>query len=203
VSLAWFCGRHLDANVSEDSDDSDRYSSDDYDSDDSEENYSDPGLKMIRKMTKSFIAQLLHQHDFPVLPVNPPAIDLASLQNGDVEELLTLFRWLVRQLPEDITFFCLVDGIAYYEREEFEDPMVEVLESILALTVDDNVRAAVKLFVTSPWPTDIVRAGFEDEDGKEDFILSMKGLPRLGWAPSEARLQRELGTRSDDEDDEC
>ncbi|KAH8746441.1 hypothetical protein F5882DRAFT_471415 [Hyaloscypha sp. PMI_1271] len=202
VSLVWFCGRHLGSNVSGDSDDSDRYSSDGYDSDDSEGSYSGPCLRMIRKMTKSFIAQLLHQYDFPVLSLNPPTTDLASLQNGDVEELCTLFRWLVRQLPEDVTFFCLVDGIAYYEREEFEDPMLEVLESILALTVDDNVRAAVKLFVTSPRPTDTVRAGFEDEDDKEDFILSMKGLPRLGWAPSEARLQRELGSKSDDEDDE-
>ncbi|RDL40430.1 uncharacterized protein BP5553_00409 [Venustampulla echinocandica] len=181
VTLVWFCGLHLSVN----------------DSDADSEDYSDEecGLSMMEQMLKSLVVQLLCQYSFNTQYL-PSEIELAGVQDGDLEQLFPLFEWLVHQLPENITLFCLIDGIAYYEREEFEDPMLEVLAGILRLTVASSIRAVVKVLVTSPWGTDTVRAAFEAEDkeDEEDLILSMAGQSRLGWIPSKARLERELGS---------
>jgi len=159
LSVVWFCGRHADPGAA---------------------------FSSAAAMLRSLAEQLLRQHSFDTRGLHF-AVHLSRVQEGNVAELCTLFCWLVRQLPEHLTLFCLVDGVALYEREDFEGAL-DALASVLSLVPDRRVGAGVKVLFTSPWGTDVVREAFEEDD----LILSLKGVPRLAGPPSESRLEREL-----------
>jgi hypothetical protein len=213
LCLVWFCGRHLgDAGSSNDESDDD---SDDISDSSGEYHhyyypYSDrlprqgAGTKTgtIRRMVRSLIAQLLSDFDFGLShPMLCPGVDLALVEDGDLAELTGLLGWLVRQLPEEVTLVILVDGIAFYEREEFEGPMLDVMGDLVGLTAASDVQATVKILLTSPWPTATVRAAFEagdlDDDvdrqgGEKGCILSMEALQPSQLDSSADRVKRKL-----------
>ncbi|KAI1475686.1 hypothetical protein F4774DRAFT_273060 [Daldinia eschscholtzii] len=204
LCLVWFCGRHLGYDDESDSDSSDE--EDDCDGGlnlgrDEEDDYGpETRQSVIKRMVRSLIAQLLCDYDFGSGHLLPPDIDPEIIEEGhSLSQLRRLFCWLVRQLPEEITLFCLIDGIVFYEREDFEDPMLDVLGDILGLTVSNDVLASVKVLVTSPRPTSIVRIGFEDEDvdpdgtgEKKTSILSMDLLTPSHMDISDERVNRNL-----------
>lgn len=212
LCLVWFCGRHLgDAGSSDDESDDGSY-----DSDSSDEHYhryypygdrlprQGAGTKTgtIRRMVRSLIAQLLSDYDFGLPhPVLRPGVDLALIEDGDLAELTGLLGWLVRQLPEEVTLVIIVDGIAFYEREEFESPMLDVMGDLVGLTAASDVQATVKVLLTSPWQTATVRAAFESGDcdddvnsrhGEKTCMLSLEALQPSQSDSSTDRIKREL-----------
>ncbi|KAI0116395.1 hypothetical protein GGR51DRAFT_574693 [Nemania sp. FL0031] len=203
LCLVWFCGRHLGH---DDSDyDSDYDGSDSGDSSDVNLGYYEDEFApanrdaVIQKMMRSLIAQLLCNHDFDPGDLLPPNVDLYSIEDHSLSQLRSLFCWLVRRLPEEITLFCLIDGAVFYEREEFEDPMFDVLADLLEIIDFDNTLAVIKLLVTSPRPTSTVRMGFEDEDIGSDsvkeannMILCLDSLTLSHVDVSEERVNRTL-----------
>lgn len=163
LPLVFFCGRHLDTG---------------------------DGPTGGEGIIKSLVAQLLRQQIFDTRQLHQE-IDLNKLNNGDVDELCALFRWLVRQVPENVTLFCLIDGIILYERSNYEYTMGQVLASLLDLTRDLSVRCILKFLITSPAVTVKVRQHPAFYTGKN--ILSMATMSPLGQRSSEARLTRQLG----------
>lgn len=109
--------------------------------------------------------------------------------NQIVDQLLKVLEHLVCQLPETATVFIVIDGIALYEREEFEAAgALRAFSGLLRLVGDHIATAAVKLLFASTPGTEVVRAAFEDED----LILEMDGLSRLvSGELSEERMARE------------
>lgn len=138
-------------------------------------------------MIASLICQLLCQYDFSG-QLQQYEISQDRIRQGDVESLCALFERLVRHLPGDVVLFCLIDGIMYYEREEFRDDMERVLRTILQVSADHTTSATFKVLITSPTKTTEVREPFP-----EDLILSMDAMPQAGAAASGRRLKRELG----------
>ncbi|KAJ3548882.1 hypothetical protein NM208_g781 [Fusarium decemcellulare] len=139
-------------------------------------------------MVTSFINQLLRQHIFDTRLLHED-VDVASLQEGDIDEFIKLLEWLVHRLPPEITVIFIADGVVLYERPEFEADALRVFSRLLMLSGDTSVSATVKvLFVSTP-ATDFIRGAFE----KEDLIITVDGLPQLAWAASEERVTRELG----------
>jgi hypothetical protein len=163
MSIQWFCGRHIDP--------------------------MEAGQYIGgRAMLVSLIGQLLRQHAFDTRPLHPE-INLSSLQEGGVDELRKLLGWLVRQLPQTMTLFCIIDGVVLYERDEHCGDALPVLAFLLSLTADPSVSATVKvLFASTPGPA-TVRVSFE----AENLILNVDALPRVEWTPSDERWARELG----------
>lgn len=162
VSALWFCGRHIDS--------------------------TEAGSYIGgRAMLISLIDQLLRQYTFDTRSLHRD-VDFAGLQGGRLGELTKLLGWLVRRLPETITLFCIIDGIVLFEREEFEADALDVFSALLRLAGDRSISATVKVLFTSTPGTDVIRAVFE----KEELILDVDGLPRLGWVPNEERMAREL-----------
>ncbi|KAK0719490.1 hypothetical protein B0H67DRAFT_551839 [Lasiosphaeris hirsuta] len=147
-----------------------------------------------RAIIQSFIGQLLCQYNFDgTLLANEVSEGLIQL--GDVGELCDLFELLVHRLPS-VVLLCLIDGIVYYEREEFEEDMELVLVTLLKLSNEQNTRAAVKVLITSPTKTTDVRQPFPDE-----LVLSMGAMAGAGnMAPSRGRLLRELSEEYDGEE---
>jgi len=162
VSALWFCGQHIDP--------------------------AEAGARVGgRAMLNSLIDQLLRQHVFDTRPMYSH-VDLAALQAGKLDALIQLLGWLVRQLPETTTLFCIIDGAYLFERGEFQREALPVFLSLIRLVEDRSIPATIKLLLASTPGTDIVRGGFEEED----LILNVNGLPQLGWAPSDERMIREL-----------
>ena len=168
VSALWFCGQHIDPTEA-------------------------GGTVGGRAMLASLIDQLLRQHAFDTRPMYG-AVDLAALQAGGLDALTQMLGWLVRQLPETITLFCIIDGVYLLERDEFQREALPVLLSLIHLTGDRSVAATIKLLLTSTPGTGIVRGAFEEED----LILNVNGLPQLGWAPNDERMIRELEGEMDE-----
>ncbi|KAI0387115.1 hypothetical protein F5Y04DRAFT_243035 [Hypomontagnella monticulosa] len=206
LCLVWFCGRHLGYDSDSDSDlgssDSEDVLDDVFSLSHDEDNDYSPGTRQgtIKRMVRSLIAQLLCDYDFGPGHLLPPDIDPHDIHNGhNLSHLRRLLRWLVYQLPEKITVSFLIDGIVFYEREDFEDPMLDVLGDLLELTVSSDVPPVVKVLVTSPRPTLTVRMGFEDDNAtsggageQESSILSMDLLTPSHVDASSARVDRTL-----------
>ncbi|KAI3396809.1 hypothetical protein diail_11638 [Diaporthe ilicicola] len=142
-----------------------------------------------RALIQSFICQLLCQHDFDngSIPISPGA--LQDIEQGDLGALCELFELLVHMLPNTVALFCLVDGVVYYEREEFRDDLEQVLMRVLQLSDQAGAHAPVKVLLTSPTRTAVVRQPFPDE-----LILSMEGMARADLVASSSRLGRELSS---------
>lgn len=159
IPLVFFCGRHLE---------------------------DDPcagGFSMI----VSLVVQLLSQQDFD-MQLLPYEVYDALDQWGDISAFCSLFEWLLCQLQDDVTVFCLIDGAVYYEREAFVHDMSEVLADILEMSTDGRLPVTFKVLVTSPTPTTVVRLPFE-VDGA---ILSIEAMPSRQWQPSDSRTRREI-----------
>ncbi|POS80956.1 hypothetical protein DHEL01_v200629 [Diaporthe helianthi] len=139
-----------------------------------------------RAMIQSLICQLVCQYDLSGR-LQQHEVSQDRIQRGDVDELCALFERLVRQLPGDIVMFCLIDGIMYYEREEFREDMERVLRTVLQVSADPSISTSVKVLITSPAKTMEVRKPFP-----EDLILSMDSMTQPGAAATGRRLKREL-----------
>ncbi len=162
MSIQWFCGRHIDP--------------------------MEAGQYIGgRAMLLSLIGQLLREHNFDMRLLQPEII--SSLHEGQIDGLEKLLGWLVRQLPQTITLFCIIDGVVLYERDEHCGEALPALGFLLSLTVTPEVSATVKvLFASTPGP-DTVRIAFQ----AENLILNVDALPQLEWTPNDERLVRELG----------
>ncbi|KAF3062870.1 hypothetical protein CFAM422_010313 [Trichoderma lentiforme] len=162
LSVLWFCGRHIDT---------------------SEAGEHVGGHSMLA----SIIDQLLRQHTFDTRSLSN-SFNMASLQQNDYNELLSLFDWLVKELPNTVTLFCIIDGVALFEREEYWERSAPVFLKMVNLSNDLTVPAFMKILFTSTPGTDMVRGAFE----QEDLILEVGNLLKWASAPSEERMARVL-----------
>ncbi|KAI0907574.1 hypothetical protein F4823DRAFT_602606 [Ustulina deusta] len=157
-SLVFFCGRHLGA--------------------------ADPHVGG-RGIIRSLLSQLLCQQ--PPHTTQDQAINWELIQAGDIQHLCLLFHSTLRQLPPESVVFCIIDGIKYYERDQYVDEMSEVLRFLLDLTQGGQVQYIFKILITSPSPTTMVRQAFS-----QDCIISMGSLPCNADKPSSLRTFRHL-----------
>lgn len=138
-----------------------------------------------RLMIQSLTAQLLGQHHFDTKDLER-YVNLALVDSGNINQILALFYHLALQLS-DHTIFCIVDGVKYYERDQFLGEMSHVLRALLDLTEDVNMRSVFKIMVASPSPTTIVRQAFSPSE-----IVSMTPTLGSGQGSSTLRLARNL-----------
>ncbi|KAH8879757.1 hypothetical protein GQ53DRAFT_705263, partial [Thozetella sp. PMI_491] len=157
--VAFFCGRHLE----------------------DEDAHAGP-----QGMIRSLLSQLLRQQNFDTRGLDSN-INPSAVESGDIGQLCLLFEWLVCQLPVWVPLFCIIDGIKYYERENYVEDMSEVLAFLLNLTRNKRIQCVVKIIVVSPSETRVVRQAFSKAS-----ILSTKLVARTGQGSSHARLIRIL-----------
>ncbi|KFZ04780.1 hypothetical protein V501_08982 [Pseudogymnoascus sp. VKM F-4519 (FW-2642)] len=161
IPLIFFCGLHTDP-------DTDRHTGG-------------------RAIIQNFICQLLCQFDFDTRSFAIEKLDEHLIQLGDIGELSRLFEWLVGKLPQSVVLFCLIDGVGYYEREEFEHDIGFVVEKLLRISAEKKTQAGVKILLTSSSRTTYIRQPFPDE-----LVLSIESLARANMVPSKSRLERQL-----------
>ncbi|KAH9903911.1 hypothetical protein F4778DRAFT_71921 [Xylariomycetidae sp. FL2044] len=135
-------------------------------------------------LMRSLVSQLLRQYPVDLSHLEQD-INLSLVKSNHADQLCNLFSWVLYRLPQDSVVFCLVDGIKYYERQEYLEDMSEVLRHLLDVRVDRRVKCVFKLPVTSPSSTRYVREAFEEE-----CIISMTSIVRTGEHPSDVRVAR-------------
>ncbi|UKZ72545.1 hypothetical protein TrVFT333_000176 [Trichoderma virens FT-333] len=163
LSMLWFCGRHIEAEES-------------------------GGCVGGRAMITSLIDQLLRQHTFEVHLLSSTTINLSGLQEGNLDTLIELLCYLVRQLPPTVSVFFIIDNAAFFERDEFESEALQIFSILIRLSQDTSIPASIKVLIASTPGTTIIRSAFENED----LILNVEGLPQMVWAANEERVVREL-----------
>ena len=144
-------------------------------------------------LIRSLIVQVLRYHVFDTARL-PWEVDLRRVAAGDVRALCGLFGWLVRRLPREVTLVCLLDGIENYDCDEYEGDMLVVLECVLGLVREAELRPALKVMATSA-----ATAGSWQElfGGGEECFLAIEGLPRVN---QEACRMRSLDDDEFEED---
>ncbi|KAF9691342.1 hypothetical protein EKO04_010564 [Ascochyta lentis] len=157
LSLAFFCDRHRE---------DDPYAG---------------GIALVR----SFIAQLLSQHPFNTVNVHHN-VDLERVRKHKGTELCNLLSWLVRQLPDNVTLLCVIDGLGYYERSMMVEEAFNAVACISRMMHEPGLRATVKVLTTSPVPVRTMRQFFPEES-----ILNLSTLSSFD-SPSRLRTQRQL-----------
>lgn len=136
-------------------------------------------------LLRSFIAQLLCQQPFDTDSIQN-AVDLAGAERGQVTGLCQVFGWLVNRLPEQTTLVCIVDEVAYYERDAAIDEALDVMGYISHMLYEQRLKATIKLLATSTIAVREMREFFP-----EDSIVDLSGISGSGFLNSDS-LQREI-----------
>jgi len=66
------------------------------------------------------------------------------------KDICQLFCHLVQLVPKEITVYCVVDGISYYERQVWKEDYDLMMECFGAIITNNAIAAAFKLLLTSP-----------------------------------------------------
>jgi len=98
-------------------------------------------------LVRSLISQLLL--GISALGQNPkldfidhPAY-IEDLKTMSVDALCDVFIQLVQQLPSNISVFCIIDGVSWYEQDDDCDDAMSLILGSLRGMVDDSHQAAV------------------------------------------------------------
>lgn len=158
-----------------------------------------------RGILRCFIAQML---DLCILRYGPSAVtgadyglDTGLAERGGIGQLASLFWRLVAILGQGShshgrcqTLFCVVDGIKYYERDEFWGEASQVLGLLLSMARADPWQqlggCIFKLLVTSSSPTRLVRGMFPEA---RLLTMSPNMIPATGQDFSGGTFERQLG----------
>ncbi|KAI1777841.1 hypothetical protein F4818DRAFT_327034 [Hypoxylon cercidicola] len=168
ISLVYFCGLHTD--------------------------YEDLKAGPLCMMM-SFIAQLLLQGDFDTTLLHNH-VDISWYEydeQPDMNDLCALVQWLVRQLPMEMTVFCIIDGVNAYEKGAAIRGLSDGLACIMDLTIDPSIQATVKVLVTSPSRTLEVREGFHEDD----MVVLMTGQLDTNMEANQRHFQHRISRALD------
>lgn len=137
-------------------------------------------------MIQTFLCQLLNQCDFgPQYQVNQ---ELELIRAGDVKELYRMFESLFRRADPSLCVFCIIDGVVFYERDEFLQDLGDVVLMIVKLSAEHDTHMPIlKVLIASPTKTSVVRRLFTD-----DQIFSMTTMSEYIEDPSPMRVERRL-----------
>jgi len=93
-------------------------------------------------MVRSFICQLLSRSFVFDITGHKDVV------NGNLEESLDLYLVLLRQLPEESTVICFIDGVSFYEGSLQQGYLYKVVREVARMVKSE--RICFKFFMTSP-----------------------------------------------------
>lgn len=73
-----------------------------------------------------------------------------AINRLDLEDLCRLFQWLLSLVLEWVDVVCILDGVSYYEAQQWRNDYYVVLDCFNAVIRDRYLRRHFKLLLTSP-----------------------------------------------------
>ncbi|KAI9737350.1 MAG: hypothetical protein M1834_009504 [Cirrosporium novae-zelandiae] len=114
-------------------------------------------------LIRSLITQLLHVHTFNLgfISTRRHRDQINSLQ---LEHLCELFSTLVSTLPVDTVVFCMIDGISFYENDQWQAGLCFIIQKLQELADDESINAIFKLLITTPLMSRYVEYQIDPQD---------------------------------------
>ena len=143
-----------------------------------------------KTMLRSLLAQLVAQWHFGKLSCLSKD-DVSELKNNSpyysLEVLWCVFSKLVHALPPQQPLFILIDGINYYETSQLYQDTKKVIEDILSMLAETEMKPMVKVFITTAVRAMKVNDCFE----KSEVVWIPKSFPNTssGSAPKRFALE--------------
>jgi hypothetical protein len=82
-----------------------------------------------------------------------------DFDNLSFKDICQLFCHLIKLVPKEVRVYCIIDGISYYERENWKQNYNQMMECLDSIIRNPDVITAFKLLLTSPtvsrWLTDL------------------------------------------------
>ncbi|KAF3933751.1 hypothetical protein ABW19_dt0207003 [Dactylella cylindrospora] len=125
----------------------------------------------------NMIGQLLEQRKFDLSKVKLENIDCES-----VSSLMKVFKRLVSQLSRDETFFCVIDGIGYFEDRGRREETCEIVGELVQL-VSKKSGPVLKVLLTCPTSSRAVHEYLYKDDvyTVPKTLTSRGGFRSLNW----------------------
>lgn len=103
-------------------------------------------------MLRSLIVQLLLSESMSEPEWNVTKSDrlFSAVSEGDLDALWEVFFVLSRQVPRECTVFCLLDGISWYERDQWIEDLRWLVVKFQSVVHQGVEGPAIKLLMTSP-----------------------------------------------------
>jgi hypothetical protein len=105
------------------------------------------------------------------------------------KDICQLFCHLVELVPKEITVYCVVDGISYYERQVWREDYDLIMECFSSIIANNAITAAFKLLLTSPtvsrWLPDLMPSQ----------RVSLRNMRTRGVVSPETLFQSAFGNR--------
>lgn len=110
-------------------------------------------------MLRSLIVQLLLSESISVPEWNMTKSDrlFSAVSEGDLDALWEVFFVLSRQLPREFTVFCLLDGISWYERDQWIEDLRWLVVKFQSVVHQGVEGPAIKILMTSPSTSMVMR----------------------------------------------
>ena len=122
ITLHFFCGQHMASN---------------------------DHLQGPRGLVRSLLSQILQ--NWPSAPLN--GVDLSGFNDNHaaipMEDLCQIFELLLRQVPTHSTVFCIIDDLAQFEKDRWEDDYWHFLRMLGTLIVGQESGIRFKVLITS------------------------------------------------------
>ncbi|KAK5798239.1 hypothetical protein VI817_004530 [Penicillium citrinum] len=165
-------------------------------------------------LIRSLIAQLL----LSGVTFNMDFINTRSfaeqIKSHYLQDLCSIFRQLIEQLPNTATVICIIDSIARFEYERWQEDLVDVLQILDMIVQNEYLKPTFKLLLTTPFSN----ARLIEDSSKiwshytvclrptastSGRRISERGLLR-GRSLEEyrARMQQDQGNQADSEDED-
>lgn len=113
------------------------------------------GLNGPQGLVRSLIARLVVELEARYeAPANLAFIDeqfAEALGHRDVRALCAVLRSILTQFPHNMTVFCMLDGITWYERTEFLEDLFKVIQRLSDMVDGDQSGPNLKILLTSPF----------------------------------------------------
>jgi hypothetical protein len=127
VTLTFFCGQHVSSN---------------------DDLQGPQGL--MRALVASLILSLLQNGLISdSMPLQLPNLPW-EVENLSLQDICELFHRLIRLVPRNTLVYCLVDGVSYYERDEWQGDFNLMMMCFGRILDDEILDAFFKLLLTSP-----------------------------------------------------
>ncbi|KAK1701396.1 hypothetical protein BDP55DRAFT_641444 [Colletotrichum godetiae] len=142
-----------------------------------------------RAMMRSLIAQLLKIQKLPAPDLgflSESMLEACSL--GDCYTLCKIFVEIIKQAPPQMTVFCIIDGISWYEQDPWKQDVYQVATAFehLAKREDLGESGPLKVLLTSPAQSmEIGNLAMRHGDVWSFISLEAGDVhPDLGWMDS-------------------
>ena len=159
----------------------------------------------LKQVMIALLLQLLHNFPEQSVYSMPDAKTLKGLhkESKSFSSLISTFKNILRQLPSNVTVFCIVDGLGWYEDNYQEVEVRKVVTMLQELVTQEAIMCPFKVLLTTATRLTEETRSLVDDDQRlwlpEDSVFEQQGWNPEDWQSSTQGLLRQASMPQEDE----